>query len=442
MSVAMAQDWGNAPEAPVTTGGVGPKMIWGGPIPVPPRPGEVPLYRPSPSIVDDASPPQSAYAPATDAPPYPADPQPYPDAIEPSLPDAVSATDADTGEASLPDAGELPVAVAPASIQPAARLDDGSEASTRRLYRAVDAGQDEDTGAGNADEGLPMDREPDRAALPPLADPVDIGEEPGFSRLDGTDGLGADEFDPWNGLKDVTPGAVPPAAARRSEAVAREDHAALEPAALSRRRSAGDGDTLIDRGRGGLESEAPSGYQALPRSETMCRRALQKLGVRFVDATSVRSSRRCGIDHPVKVAGFSQGVAMRPPATLNCMAALRVAQWMKDEVAPAARWKLLRRPTALINASSYRCTRIAGSGSLSEHASGSALDVRGFAFADGSTVEIEKKGFFEFREKAFQRSVRESACRYFGTVLGPGYNEDHADHLHLDTRQRRRAVCK
>ena len=174
----------------------------------------------------------------------------------------------------------------------------------------------------------------------------------------------------------------------------------------------------------------------------MCRRALQKLGVKFVDATSISKGRSCGIDYPVKVTDIVPGVAMRPAATLNCMATLRVAQWMKNEVMPAARWKLLQRPTVLINASSYRCSRIAGSRSISEHASGNALDVRGFKFANGSFMEIEKKGFFEFRQKSFQKKVRESACRYFGTVLGPGYNEDHADHLHLDAKQRRRAVCK
>ena len=133
---------------------------------------------------------------------------------------------------------------------------------------------------------------------------------------------------------------------------------------------------------------------------------------------------------------------MRPAATLNCAAALRVAEWMRDEVKPAARWKLLKRPTAVINASSYRCSFIAGSRSISEHASGNALDVAGFKFADGSVMAIEKKGFFDFREKAFQSAVRSSACEYFGTVLGPGYNRAHADHLHLDAKQRRRTVCK
>lgn len=200
--------------------------------------------------------------------------------------------------------------------------------------------------------------------------------------------------------------------------------------------------SIFDFGRGALEAETPTGYSRMPPSEAMCRKQLQKLGVKFVDASSIKKSRSCGIDYPVKIHDIAPGIAMRPSATLNCEAALRVAQWMKDEVKPAARWKMLKRPTVLINASSYRCSRIAGSRSVSQHASGSALDVRGFKFSDGSIMDIERKGFFSFRERGFQKSVRESACRHFGTVLGPGYNEDHADHLHLDTKQRRRAVCK
>ncbi|BDA85787.1 hypothetical protein Sa4125_33290 [Aureimonas sp. SA4125] len=465
MSAAWANDWRNEPlppaDIPFTTGGVAPRLMWGGPVPVEPRPGEVPVYVPSPSVVDHQRPAPTGYAPVEDpyqpasSPPT----RPYPEAIEPTLPDAGGTGMSNDDDAPMPSATEAPephagheeaIASNPIESAAPAPMEDGSERPARQLYRPVDASDPEPIvpvdgqphgadlpPAADPEEAMWVDTPPDGAELPPLADPVDIEAEPSTPDAARFGAAGEVGPDPWDGLKVVTPGAVPPP---RRETRPRTTYAALEPAGLSRRRSAEDGDTPI--GRGALEDDTPSGYQAMPQSETMCRRALQKLGVRFVDATSVRSSRRCGIDYPVKVSGISPGVAMRPAATLNCMTALRVAQWMKEEVTPAARWKLLRKPTALINASSYRCSRIAGSGSISEHATGSALDVHGFAFAGGKTVEIEKKGFFEFSEKAFQKKVRESACRYFGTVLGPGYNEDHADHLHLDTRKRRRSVCK
>ncbi len=41
-------------------------------------------------------------------------------------------------------------------------------------------------------------------------------------------------------------------------------------------------------------------------------------------------------------------------------------------------------------------------------------------------------------------TVRSDACSYFTTVLGPGYNPEHADHFHFDLMQRRSGyrACK
>ena len=35
-------------------------------------------------------------------------------------------------------------------------------------------------------------------------------------------------------------------------------------------------------------------------------------------------------------------------------------------------------------------------------------------------------------ERQFLRLVHASACKRFGTVLGPGYNAAHHDHFHLE----------
>lgn len=416
---------------PIATGGV-PKMVWGGPVPEAPRPGEVPVYVPSRSVVPSRPQPQT-YAPIV-APEAPV----VDDTFEPqaSVPQApAAAVDGPESDFNQPDDMAAPApepegadaeaeprqAERPASADPLPPIDPESEGVP--LYTPIDAAPAAGDGAPlESGEGREADSESDE--LPPLGAPIEVSVDPGF-------GTGEPRADPWAGLKDVTPGLAP---VRRTLRL-NQSFASLE----TPRRSGG---SILDKGRGALEDDTPTGYQTMPRAEVMCRRALTQLGVKFVDATSISRGRSCGIDYPVKVTGIVPGVAMQPAATLNCMATLRVAQWMKNEVMPAARWKLLERPTALVNASSYRCSRIAGSRSISEHATGNALDVHGFRFADGSVMEIEKKGFFEFRQKAFQKKVRESACRYFGTVLGPGYNEDHADHLHLDAKQRRRVVCK
>lgn len=396
----------------------GAKLMWGGPVPKAPIPGKASVYVPSPS----------AYAPSTPNYPLPVEP-------ETSAPDAGPIT---ASIARGDDAGPLSGGtVGEGEVEPEFEPEPEDGEGHVKLYEPKVLGEAEPAAPAKARGG---------EALAPLGEPVDVSGEDGFrGEADDSAATGQDPWegmkDPWNGLKDVTPGANPPprrAAPEKLERRSRPSFADLQSRVPPRR-------VLRPSelpGRGALEEEAPSGYRPMPAAEQMCRRQLAKLGVRFVDAGSIANGRSCGIDYPVKVTQISSGIAMRPAATLNCAAALRVAEWMRDEVQPAARWKLLKRPTAVINASSYRCSRIAGSRSISEHASGNALDVAGFQFADGSIVAVEKKGFFDFREKAFQGSVRKSACEYFGTVLGPGYNRAHADHLHLDAKQRRRTVCK
>ena len=259
--------------------------------------------------------------------------------------------------------------------------------------------------------------------------------------------------DPWEGLKRVTTGAAEasPDAPDAPDAVydGEPDATPSRKTARPRGRVASLGreappESLAPGppGRGRLEAETPSGYRAMPRQDALCRAYLRQNGVKFVDAEPVGNGRSCRIAHPVKIYEIAPGVAMKPAALLNCGAAARISQWVRKEVEPAARWKMWTGLKSVLNASSYRCSRIAGSHTISEHASGNALDVAGFEFTDGDTFDVERKGFFSFRSKAFQKAVRHSACRYFGTVLGPGYNFDHRSHLHLDARNRRSVVCK
>ncbi|MEH6718263.1 MAG: extensin family protein [Aurantimonas endophytica] len=289
----------------------------------------------------------------------------------------------------------------------------------------------EDLLGGGAQAAAPppaMQSQP-MAAPPPLAAPVSI------------DDLAAGQYepalpqgDPWAGLKEAEPQPAPPPPPVAPAPAPQRAVAALEPAPVRPEATV--------PGRGALEDQTPTGYRAMPRAEAQCRATLRKMGVQFVDVAPIGKGRGCGIPHPVKITAIAEGVAMKPAATLNCASAVRISKWVEDEVKPAARWKMWKRPTAVLNASSYRCSRIAGSRTVSEHATGNALDVRGFQFSDGSLFDVEKKGFFSFRQKSFQSAVRESACRYFGTVLGPGYNHAHRDHLHLDAKNRRRVVCK
>lgn len=388
-------------------------LVWGGHVPPPPAPGEAPVYVPSPAYSSDGSTPnQSNFSHVQPTPP-----QFLPPPVEPAA------------SASAPMAS-APLETKISHSPPPGPGDYG------RTYPVQEA---------PAAEPEPVQQ----AALPPLTPGVSIDDSsPGG--LYGS--VPEDDFDPWEGLTEVTPGAEPAPVPRPAAPVAPAapapvqtpvpSYAALERVEPARPESRGWSWNPFRWGRGAHESRTPSGYRALPRQEAACRRELQRRGVQFTDARSVGDGRTHGIQHPVRVTMAAKGIAMQPPALLNCATALQTARWLDEEVRSAARWTLWKQPAAVINASSYRVSRIAGTRTISEHALGNALDVRGLRFTDGSTFLVEPKGAFSPRERSFQNKIRQAGCSYFGTVLGPGYNRAHDDHFHFDVKARMRPVCK
>jgi hypothetical protein len=127
-------------------------------------------------------------------------------------------------------------------------------------------------------------------------------------------------------------------------------------------------------------------------------------------------------------------VAVMPPATLRCAMATEVAQWLRADVAPAAQ-KLGAPLRGLENLGSFECRgrdRVRGA-TLSEHGRADALDVHAFKLANGKNLVLADTNV----SKDFRDAVRESACAHFMTVLGPGSDPDHAEHVHVDLEPRR-----
>ena len=176
---------------------------------------------------------------------------------------------------------------------------------------------------------------------------------------------------------------------------------------------------------------------ALSKAELQCRSELKRLKVAFKPVEPVRGKMGCGIAHPIKVTKLSRRIAVKPSATMNCQAALAAAKWAHRELAPAARLRYASNVASIRHMSAYSCRRIRGTGTLSEHGKGNALDIGAIELKNGRMIKVAKKGFFSMREKSFLKAIRKGACDHFSTVLGPGYNRDHADHLHFDLKQRR-----
>lgn len=168
-----------------------------------------------------------------------------------------------------------------------------------------------------------------------------------------------------------------------------------------------------------------------------CLASLNKLGVAYSVAEPIieASDADCGILRPLKISKVAPSVSVQPPATLRCDTARALAVWTKEFVIPASERMPERGALTVIEkGSGYVCRRRNNlpDGKLSEHAFGNAFDVMAFGFADGSRVAIQPREAEGSMAEAFQDAVRASACLDFSTVLGPGSNASHADHLHLD----------
>ena len=118
---------------------------------------------------------------------------------------------------------------------------------------------------------------------------------------------------------------------------------------------------------------------------------------------------------------------------VSCPLAETLAAWARFGVDRAAR-EALGSPLARIETmGSYTCRDIAGSGRRSAHATAQAVDIAAFVLADGRRVSVLNDwAGGDANEQRFLRLVQASACKRFGTILGPGYNAAHRDHFHLE----------
>jgi Extensin-like protein C-terminus len=139
-------------------------------------------------------------------------------------------------------------------------------------------------------------------------------------------------------------------------------------------------------------------------------------------------------------------VAVSPAATLACPLVSVLDQWIADAVQPAA-LKWFGQPVVEIKQiSAYSCRGMNGdpNATISEHAFGNALDIAAFTFADGRKLDVQHGWRASPEEQAFLHDVQATACDQFTTVLAPGYNMYHYNHIHVDLmrRQNGRHACE
>ena len=139
-------------------------------------------------------------------------------------------------------------------------------------------------------------------------------------------------------------------------------------------------------------------------------------------------------------------VGIKPTATLACPIVSVLERWLADSVQPAAQRWFGARVVEIKQISAYSCRGMNGNPNahISEHAFGNALDVAAFVLADGRRITVKDGWHGMPEEQGFLRDVQAAACQQFNTVLAPGSNRYHYDHIHVDLMRRAsgRIICE
>ncbi len=151
---------------------------------------------------------------------------------------------------------------------------------------------------------------------------------------------------------------------------------------------------------------------------------------------------------PTAMPAASSGpVTLQPAATLACPIVSVLDRWVSNAVQPAA-WKWFHQPVVEIKQiGSYSCRAMVNgnpNAPISEHAFGNAIDIAEFDLADGHRITLQYGWHGTPQEQGFLHDVQQAACRDFNTVLAPGANVYHYNHMHVDLMRRtyRPHICE
>jgi hypothetical protein len=182
-----------------------------------------------------------------------------------------------------------------------------------------------------------------------------------------------------------------------------------------------------------IEQAAPA-----PPPPSACRLALSEEIAIAPSIPDIHGVGGCGGEDLVRLEAVilpdKHRVSVKPAAILRCAMATAIADWIRTDMAPLAAG-LGSVISDLDNFDSFECrgrNRVVGA-LLSEHGRANALDVRGLKLANGKAISLTDRTV----SRELRETVLHSVCARFMTVLGPGSDWYHEDHIHLDLMERR-----
>jgi hypothetical protein len=189
----------------------------------------------------------------------------------------------------------------------------------------------------------------------------------------------------------------------------------------------------------GHAPEATNGLPVTPgRTPSACQLRLTPDRAMFESLGAVTGEGECGGPDIVLlkrvVTRDHLPVEISPSATLRCETAEAIVDWVREDLAGLST-RLGSVLAGIDDLDSFECrgqNRIVGA-KLSEHGRANALDISGIRLKNGQVVRLADPVV----SKDFRMSIRTSACGRFTTVLGPGADGYHEDHVHIDLAERR-----
>jgi hypothetical protein len=167
---------------------------------------------------------------------------------------------------------------------------------------------------------------------------------------------------------------------------------------------------------------------------------------RFAPQPTLNGPGQCGAADLVRLDGIimtngAPVTVIMPAGTLRCSMAEAIARWVRTDLG-AALAELGSVPVAITNGGSYNCRgrNNDASAKISEHGRGNAFDLGPVKLADGAVIDLSNR----FTPQSFRQRLRDATCNRFSTVLGPGSDPYHANHIHLDLAERARGyrICQ
>ncbi|KIT15459.1 extensin family protein [Jannaschia aquimarina] len=153
-------------------------------------------------------------------------------------------------------------------------------------------------------------------------------------------------------------------------------------------------------------------------------------GATYEELPPLEDGARCGIANRVAVTGIG-GIPI-PEVETSCPVALRLAMWARHDLRAVAEETFGSPLEEVRHQGSYNCRTIRGGNRMSYHATARAIDIRAVVIG-GREIPLLGNWDGDTPESRFWRQAHARSCGRFALVLGPDFDANHADHLHLQS---------